>query len=177
LPFIQINGDSAVEDSQVGDLTLIGKYAFLNNPNTGNVLCGGLAITVPTGDSFVTPTGEKVHATFLQPFLGYVFNFTDSLYFHGFSSLAVATETNDVTVLFNDIGVGYWLYRRGEDRLFQALVPTFELHVNTPLNHRGVSGFSSDPVGFPDIVDVTGGVYFMFRGGSSLGVAIATPLT
>jgi len=174
LPFIQLTNNSIVEDNQVGDLTLIGKYAFINDPDTGNILSGGLVITTPTGEDFVTATGDTIHSTLLQPFLGYIFNLSDSLYLHGFSSLSVPTDSDDVTLLFNDIGLGYWLYRSQTDGLVSAVVPTAELHVNTPLNQRGSQ---ASPVGFPDVVNITAGSYVVFRRGSTLGLALATPLT
>jgi hypothetical protein len=197
LPFLQIRGDQDFDDSQVGNLTFIGKYALINNADTGNVLSGGLVLTVPTGDDFVAPSGQRINATLLQPFIGAVHNVADRLYVHGFTSLAVATESSDVTVLFNDVGMGYWVWRRADDRLIRGLVPTAEFHVNTPLNHRGVAntppsvvlpasasppptdaaGVTSFSLQFPDIVNVTGGVHVLLRGGSTLGVAIAVPLT
>jgi hypothetical protein len=57
-----------------------------------------------------------------------------------------------------------------------AVVPTLEVHVNTPLNHRGVLGLT-DPAGNPDLVDLTGGVQFEFLDRSSLGIAFAMPVT
>jgi hypothetical protein len=52
-------------------------------------------------------------------------------------------------------------------------VPVVELHLNTPLNHRG---WASEPLGFPDALDVTAGCHFMFRR-AVVGVALGTPLT
>ena len=54
-----------------------------------------------------------------------------------------------------------------------AIVPDAELHLSTPLNHRGLG---STPIGFPDILDFTGGFYFFFRR-AVLGVAAGAPLT
>jgi hypothetical protein len=34
----------------IGDITLIGKYAFFNDRTTGNVISGGVAVTPPTGN-------------------------------------------------------------------------------------------------------------------------------
>ena len=49
-----------------------------------------------------------------------------------------------------------------------------ELHINTPLNHRGADTI---PVGFPDTVDLTFGSRFFFGRGSSVGIAVAVPVT
>ena len=50
LPFLQTSGaaGTGIAGDIVGDLTLIGKYAVINNRETGNVLSLGLALTVPT---------------------------------------------------------------------------------------------------------------------------------
>jgi hypothetical protein len=170
LPFFQAH-QPGKNDSDVGDLTAILKYAFVNSDDT--VLSGGLAVTAPTGPIpsvlVFTPFGVKeLHSTLIQPFLGYYQAWGD-LYVHGFSSLLVPTESKDVTLLFNSVGVGYWLCTGGE-RL-SAVIPTFEAHVNTPLNHRGA------PFGVADSVDLTAGSHFVFGQRTSLGVAVGTPVT
>ena len=53
----------------------------------------------------------------------------------GFSAIAVPIHSQDLLLAFNDIGVGYFVYRDRELRLVTAVAPTFEVHVNTPLNH------------------------------------------
>src|SRR5262249_13974422 len=70
MPLLQqtspINGFDA---SNVGDVTVIGKYAFFLDRETGNVLSGGLAVTAPTGPSVPTIDGT-LHSTYLQPWFG-----------------------------------------------------------------------------------------------------------
>jgi hypothetical protein len=39
--------------------------------------------------------------------------------------------------MFDDIGVGYFLMRGVPNQVVSAVVPTVEVHLNTPLNHRG----------------------------------------
>jgi hypothetical protein len=52
-------------------------------------------------------------------------------------------------------------------------VPTFETHVNVPLNHR-----SSDSLPrFRDSVDLVAGVNFVFRDRLSIGMAVGVPVT
>ena len=48
LPFVQINGPPGADANSVGDLSILTKYAFVNDPN-GDVLSAGLIVTVPTG--------------------------------------------------------------------------------------------------------------------------------
>jgi hypothetical protein len=105
--------------------------------------------------------------------VGYIYNFGD-LYFQGFSSVAVPTDFRDVTLMFNSFAVGYWMYRDNDAEAWMTgAAPTLEVHVNTPLSHRGLEGA---PVGFDDSVDLTGGVHVLFHR-AVLGVALGTPLT
>jgi hypothetical protein len=82
-----------------------------------------------------------------------------------------------VTLLFNDVGVGYFLYRTGcERRFLTAVVPVLEAHFNTPLNHRG--GLDPrDPARTSDVVDLTTGVNVQILGRSWLAVGLATPVS
>jgi len=83
-------------------------------------------------------------------------------------------HARDVTLLFNDVGVGYWLYRNNRpDSLISGIAPVTELHVNTPLNHRGLDHF---PIGFQDSVNFTGGAY-VYLHKAVFGVAVGRPLT
>jgi hypothetical protein len=174
LPFLQLEGDGSVSQQDIGDLTMILKYAFINNRETGNVLSAGLGVTVPSGADNVPGIGViDIHDTLLQPFLGYIFN-GESLYLMGFTSLVVPSDSRDVTLLFNDIGVGYWLRLNRDESFIRGIVPTLEVHVTTPLNHRGLS---NSPVGAPDEVSLTGGVHLLMPRGADLGIAIVDPVT
>jgi hypothetical protein len=179
LPFLQLTGTSGnqIDNNQVGDLSVIFKYAVINDPQSGDVLSGGLLVTAPTGQN-VEIGGSNFEPVLLQPYMGYIFNL-DKLYVLGFTSVIVPTDSRDVTLLSNDIALGYNLYRAdpcgcGSPPLLRGIVPSVEVHVNTPLNHRGTT---STPVGFPDAVSVTSGVRFLIGKCSSLGFAGNVPLT
>jgi hypothetical protein len=173
LPFLQLDGLQGVDDSLVGDLSIIFKWAFLNDLATGNLLSAGMVVTVPSGDDIHGITNPTIHPTILQPYVGGIYNAGD-LYVHGFSSLAISTDSRDVTFWSNDIAVGYWLYRNKEaGGLVHGIAPTLEAHVFTPLNHRNSSG----DVFAPDWVVLTGGVYIDLGKSSTLGIAVATPVT
>src|SRR5207244_3552331 len=79
----------------------------------------------------------------------------------------------DLKLVFNDIGVGYWLYRGEQNGRLAGVVPTLEVHVNTP--------YGTDETGiFPPankVVDLTGGVTFFLRKRMSLGAAVSVPAT
>jgi hypothetical protein len=73
------------------------------------------------------------------------------------------------------MSAGYFVYHdRDSGRLVTGLAPTFEAHVTTPLNHRGFR--LNDPVGIPDVVDLTYGLNVEVLGQSYLRSAIRTPL-
>ena len=161
----------------VGDLSLIYKYAFLMDQETGSLMSGGLAVTTPTGSSRFAGTRAvtSLHYPTLQPFVGYLWN-RDRLFIQGFTSVDVPTNSRDVTFLFNDFAVGYFVYRDDDSRAFlSSVVPTFEVHVNTPLNHRRVD--LKDPAGTPDIVDFTYGLSAMFYEKTKVTLGIVTPVT
>jgi hypothetical protein len=164
-------------DTGIGDLTVILKYALCQDMMTGDVFSAGLAITAPTGpDTFAnSDLIDSFHGTTFQPFVGYIWNWGD-WFIHGFTSIDLPTESDDVTLLRNDIGIGYYLYRDRESmRGLTGVVPTFEVHVNTPLDHRGA--FDPDPAATPDWVDMTMGLTFEFHQQATFAVAFVTPVT
>ncbi|HXG08839.1 MAG TPA: hypothetical protein VNK04_03540 [Gemmataceae bacterium] len=183
LPVNTLSADSDFElfrgtDTAVGDLTAILKYAPWYNRDTGDLLSVGLAVTAPTGpDAFAgSPAVVPLHSTVLLPYLGYILN-AERWYIHGFSSVSAPTNSDDVTLLLNDVGIGYWLLRdRSGCRRLTAVIPTFEVHVGTPLNHRGALDFG-DPAGTPDWVDLTGGITLEWAGTATFAVGFVTPVT
>ena len=175
LPYLQIDHDFAGHNDAFGDLTAILKYAPINNLKTGNVLTLGFAVTAPTGEvphTFVVRRNrlDDVHSTLLQPFVGYIWN-AGNFFVQGFTSVAVPTDSDDATILFNDLGFGYRI--RPSSGPFKAIVPTIEAHVNTPLNHRNAGDFPR----FRDSVDLTAGFHFYFSERVSLSLGAGTPVT
>ena len=172
VPMIQQRSSlDAFRADHIGDLTVVGKYAFILDPLTGDVLSAGLAVTAPTGPSIETIAGP-VRSTLLQPWFGYIYNL-DRLYLHAFHSAVLPTDQRDVTLLFNDVGVGYWLFRGDGDRPLRFVVPTFEAHVTTPLSNRG----ANESIFAPDQVVLTGGVHIGVFRGAMLSFGVGTPVT
>src|SRR5260370_20266835 len=174
LPFVELTGSPGFEESHVDDLTMIFKFAFINNRETGNVLSGGLVLTAPTGETVKVNGESTIHSTVFQPWGGFIYSFNRDAFVQGFSSIAVPTDARDVTIWFNSLGVGYHLYRGADPcATLKGVVPVAEFHLNTPLNHRG---WDSQPLGFPDALDFTGGCYFVFKRATP-GPAFGHPLT
>jgi hypothetical protein len=173
LPFDQVTGDGS--GNNVGDLTITSKYAFMNNPENGNVVSGGFLITVPTGKSF-SSGGSSINPVFLQPWLGFLLNPGDA-YVHGFVGTIIPTDSSVPLLITTDVGLGYWMYRTElDDAILRGVAPTVEFHINNPLTHR-YSSTSTDSVTLADQVDLTAGTVFMGRRGSQIGAAIGFPLT
>jgi hypothetical protein len=176
VPLVQVVGDSGVGESMVGDISLIVKWACFYDRARGDVISTGLVLTLPTGGDSLNRQGNNFNDVLIQPYVGYLWNL-DTWFVQGFMSLTVATGGGDVTILSNDLGVGYWLYRdeaAGGFAGINAVVPMLECHLLTPFNHRGSA---TTPVGMPDSYTVTAGVQIMFANRSTLGLAVGTPLS
>lgn len=173
LPIFEQSSGSDLGVRGFGNLNLIGKYAFINDTETGNVLSGGMLLNLPTGRQ--TNVGSAtITEVVLEPYLGYIYNaMGGDLFVQGFSAVAVPTDGRDVTIMFNDIAVDYWLVRNEEGGTVTGIVPTFETHINTPLNHRGVN---STPFGIQDSIVFTEGVHILMPR-SVLTLGVAQPIT
>jgi hypothetical protein len=174
LPYNQLVSPGFYSNTSLGDLTFITKGVIWQDRPSGSVLSGGLVVTAPTGQvPFAnTITGQVIHSTLLQPYLGYIWSRGD-FFVQGFSSIVIPTDSDDVTFWANDIAVGYYVYR-AQGQFLSAIVPVFEAHLNDPLNHRGTQ---VDPAGFVDNLTLLGGTHFWFRDQTTLGFAVGAPVT
>ena len=187
LPLNTISADSTIQgnfnkpggtSTSLGDLSIFTKYILKIDPATGSLISAGLLINTPTGPRQFAGARyiESLHDTTLQPFLGYILR-NERFYLHGFSALDTPTTIRDVTLIYNDIGIGYFLFRRADpERFLTAIAPTFETHVNTPLTHRDPFN-SRDPAGTADIVNLTYGVNFEYYNRAVLTFGLVTPVT
>ena len=180
----------------VGDLNLYTKFVLWEqwqespgtpafpgflNPNqrggrNGELISGGLSLSFPTGPGNFA--GSKFSKSFrntaVQPFLGYYFA-RGNFYAQGFEAIDVPTDPHDVTVLFNDLGIGYYAYRNPTG-FIRAFAPTFEVHVNVPLNHTDVFNVN-DVAGTATVVDLTYGGNFQIGQRTVLLLGAVTPVT
>ena len=84
---------------------------------------------------------------------------------------------SQVTEMFNDVGVGYFLLRSDDpDRFLTAVAPTFEVHVNSPLNHHAFDN-PREVAGTPAVVNLTYGVNFEFSRNTLLTLGFVNPVT
>jgi hypothetical protein len=168
---------STPTSTSAGNLSVIGKYIIEQNKQTGSLLSVGLAITTPTGPSKFAgaPYLFPLNSVYFQPYIGYIYNH-NRWYVQGFSGFNFTSNVNDVSYIFNDVAVGYYLFRDDNPQaLLSAVAPTFELHVNNPINHRDVFN-RSDLAGMPDSVDLTFGLNVQFRHNAVLTFAYVAPV-
>jgi hypothetical protein len=172
LPFLQMNG--ADEAREMADISIVAKCAVVNDPCSGNVATLGLTLTLPTGGRGsigALPDGISApRAVLVQPWVGAVWN-SDDWFVEGISAVVLPTDPIYPVVAFNSVGVGYWLYRNGNDRLLRAIVPVAELHVNTPITNRGPDA----SILLSDQFNLTTGVYFQFPR-MTIGTSVCIPL-
>ena len=174
--FKQFGGTSTSLD----DLSVFSKYILKQDPETGSLISTGLAVTPTTGPgNFAGATyigSSTTHTTMIQPFLGYLW-VRDNFYLQGFSAFEFPVNPAQATFMYNDVGIGYFLLRDTEgDGFLTAVAPTFEVHVNTPLNHRDVYN-ANDPAGSADVVNLTYGLNLEFQRNSLLTFGFVTPVT
>ena len=144
----------------------------------GGLISGGMALSLPTGPGGFAGAGysKSFRDVGLQPYLGYFYS-QGNFYLHGFEAIDVPTDPNDVTMMFNDVGMGYYLYRNENvDSLISAFAPTFEVHANVPLNHTGYNN-PNDPVATKAIVDLTLGGNIQFGRRTVLLLGAVTPVS
>lgn len=156
-----------------GDMVLNGKYAWLNDRAAGNVVSTGMSLVVPSGRAFRFPGGPSMRDEVFLPWLGGVLS-RPRFYVQGFTSSSLPTDFRDFVVYFNDISTGYWLIRNNRDSGLTGLVPSFETHVITPLNHRGLSTLA---IGMQDSVAMTFGAHAIFAQRAILTMGVVTPIT
>jgi hypothetical protein len=182
LPLNTVTADSPLPnigqtETELGNLEIFGKYVLYSDPANGRLLSTGLSVSPSTGPNRFAGASylEPLNNTTIQPFLGGIYR-VGRAFAQGFFSIEVPFNSNDVTMMYNDYAFGYFLYEAvNPDQFLSAVVPIFEVHVNTPLNHRGVSLF--DPAGTPDFVNLTYGTSFQFGRRARLLGAIVTPVT
>jgi hypothetical protein len=171
VPIFQTTSSDSLNGEDFGDLTVVLKYAPYRDPRSGNCLSAGLAVTVPTGPGIPTFDGT-IHDVLFQPFVGGSWSEGD-LFVQGFSAAVIPTDSRDVTLLFNDVSIGYSLYRGCRDRCLTYVAPALEAHVTTPLDHRA----SSSTIVASDIVDLTPVLYIGLGERLLLSGGVSFPVT
>jgi hypothetical protein len=185
LPLNNVVGNSNVaglgkDSTAVGDLSAYFKYALLIDREKGRVLSGGLAVTMPTGPTNFAGADwlRGLHYTNLQPFVAFQYTW-DRAYAIGFTSVDIPTSSRDALLIYNDLGLGYYIYRNPDPNSrgwIKAVAPTVEVHVNSPTNHRDVFN-ARDLAGTAEVVDMTSGLNIFLPGRTVFSLGIVDPVT
>jgi hypothetical protein len=185
LPLNTLTADSGIRNpystpttTALGDLSLYAKYILAQDLPSGSLFSVGIQVTPPTGPKAFANSQyiQSIHDLDIQPFVGYIWAM-DRLYLQGFSALSVPGNSSDATLLYNDIVVGYYVYRdRDPTHFLTGIIPSFETHVNTPITHRDPYN-RNDIAGTPDVVNLTSGLNFEFHRQTFLTFGLVTPVT
>ena len=169
------NSVSTPTSTALGNLTVFAKYILAQNTSTGSLILACWAITPPnaTGRFAGAPYLLPINGVYFQPCIGYIYRY-NKWYLQGFSGFSFSMNPNDVSFIYNDIGIGYFLIQKQDpDAWLTAFAPTFELHVNDPVNHRDPYN-RFDPAGTADSVNLTFGLNFGIRNTAVLTTALVT---
>jgi hypothetical protein len=169
---------STPTSTALGNMTVFAKYILAQNLETGSLISACWAITPQTATSRFAgaPYLFPLNSTYFQTCIGYIYNH-NNWYFQGFSGFTFSMNPNDVSIVYNDLAVGYYLIRNPDPEAWlSALAPTFEAHANDPIDHRDWQN-RFDLAGTPDSVDLTIGLNFGIRHTAVLTAAFCTPVT
>ena len=210
LDVIDPAGLAESHSGQIGNLSAILKRLVYYDPQTSVVV--GLGVEAPTGSDFSSRTAVVSYlisndAVHLHPYLGVLRSPNDSLFFHGFLQLDVATHGNlvtfddttgpgnvagrfnDQTLLYADVGGGYWFWHDPCAGPVTGLAALIEVHYTTTLNDTdtlfatpvGVGGGGhvmdlTNPANRVDVVNLTAAVHAELAQYTSLRVGGIVPL-
>jgi len=137
--------------SDVGDLTLIFKYALCYDECSLDTLSVGLAYTAPTASDTIADVDTFIDTEFdnegaLQPYVGFLKTIGDKWFAYGFSAIDVPLDDHDTTFWFNDLGIGYYHKRPGAGCI-TAIVPKLEIHFASPIENERLVFTIDDPQG------------------------------
>jgi hypothetical protein len=158
LPYQQNFVPSSLGGNYLGDLSILLKYAFYDNRQTGDLMSVGLVVSTPIGNdpSIVLADGSQLPVSVLyQPWFGGIKMFERG-YIQGISSLLFASNQTEPTLVNNSIAASYFLYRNSTSRFLNMVAPAVEVHVRTPLNDRDPNGL----IFVQDQVNLTSSIHF-----------------
>ncbi|MCI0359531.1 MAG: hypothetical protein L0211_13725 [Planctomycetaceae bacterium] len=210
LDVVDPGGLAESHSGQIGNLSAILKRLVYYDECTSVVM--GLGVEAPTGSDFISRTADVSYlvsndAVHLHPYLGVLHSPSDCLFFHGFIQVDVATHGNlvtfddfiasgniagrfnDQTLLYADLGGGYWLWRDPCAGCVTGLAVLAEVHYTTTLNDTdtlfatpvGTGGGGhvmnlTSPANRVDVVNLTAAIHAELAQYSSLRVGGVVPL-
>jgi hypothetical protein len=174
-----VPGGPGLNTTQFGNVSAIAKAVLWEDRQTGSLISAGATLSFPTSSSRLINPGSSTLA-YAQPFGGFILN-RGNLFVQGFTSITLPVAHAESIVLFNDLGVGYYVYRaNARSSWLTAVAPTLEIHIADPLRKADptVDDFGIfDGVKLHNVVDFTLGSTFEFVDRATLGVGIVLPVT
>jgi hypothetical protein len=200
----------AIESGNFGNLAVLVKNLLYMDDSTAVGV--GLGIDTPTGSDVDTLLGDadriglRFHnqSLHLLPFIGFVTQPSDDLFFTGFLQVDIAANGNNVerldfdgtptgdslgiytdqNLLLLDIGVGRWLYRNPSPERWTGLAAVAEIHYLTTLQETDAIAVNTaftdfvitNPQGSLSVVNLTAGLQLQMFNLSSLRVGGVFPL-
>jgi hypothetical protein len=193
---------NTVDDVVFGNLSAVFKGLLYQNDVWA--YSAGLQVAVPTapelsitlldGSRILLIENESVH---LMPFLGALYTPNERLFMQAFLQLDVDANgnpvainpgmqglreigrINDVTFLYADLNLGYWLYR-SEETWLTGFAPSIELHYNTSLEQSEVLASQGFLIGSVrkqvSNLNLTAGCYFEIGLDSTFVLGYTAPL-
>lgn len=192
------------DEAQFGNIGIPIKLLLFQNQSIA--LAGGMQIALPTardtivqqpdGTQLVRIENESVH---LMPYLGLLLTPNDRLFMQSFVQVDADTQgspvqvTNfagglnpagrldDVTYLYVDLSLGYWLFRSNDTTGITGVAPTFEVHMNRALDdaptlQNGPLLITSSNAGL-DSTNLVLGAMFEWSQRTTLTVGCALPVS
>ncbi|MCE9567698.1 MAG: hypothetical protein K8U57_37330 [Planctomycetes bacterium] len=166
MPYVQVAGPFGSGGNAAGDLSILGKWALINNRDTGDILSIGMVLTTPTGgQAGVFPDGSPIpHSVLFQPWLGAVHTMGRG-YIQGITNVVIPSDSRDVLLFGHSFALGYQLIQGSG--VVPTVTPTFETHIRLPLNDRNPNGL----IYLQDQVNLTGGAHFRWNRFTMSGAA------
>ncbi len=175
-----VPGGPGFDNTSWGNIVAVAKAVLWEDKPTGDLLSGGVVVSVPTASNVQLDPGISA-LVYFQPFTGFILTSGD-LYVQGFSSMTLPIARPEAFVSFTDIGIGYFVYRDATcSRLISSVAPTFEVHYTAPIRQADPTatlfGTFIDNIHISNTVDLTFGTTFEFRNRATLGLALVVPVT
>jgi hypothetical protein len=211
------DGSTNTSKAEFGNLFLAFKGILLATDTWA--ISGGTSLTLPTADDnrvftrdgveLVRVVNQSVH---IMPFIGGVYAPSSRFFTQGILQVDIDANGNDVlaqnvengqntlrsigrfndsTFMYADLGMGYWLLKRGrrDNSFLQGIIPTVEAHWNRSLNDADhvtdttSIGDTSVPttviqpvISQLDVLNMVGGCAFQFRNNSRIAIGYAAPV-
>ncbi|QDV25554.1 hypothetical protein [Aureliella helgolandensis] len=201
---ILADGVTDTQHVEFGNMLFALKGLMMERKNW--LLTSGLSVSVPTADDTRVLAGDGTEllrisneAVHVMPFLGMLYTPSDKFFAQGLmqydidvngnsvsvnngTGLANIGSIHDMTFLYLDASLGYWLKNNPRDttNIVTGIAPIMEFHLNRSLSNADTASdgitLVQNPVQEFDNLNILGGLILNIRNRSRLGFGYAVPL-